>query len=833
MFGINKKTDENIIWKAQKGGQVKFLSCPIFECLFESSRGAGKTDALIMDFAKNVGRGWGEAWKGILFRETYPNLKDVIAKSQKWFRKIFPDAKYNQADRCWTFTGGEKLYFRHARTIDDYWSYHGHEYPWVAWEELTNWPTPDLYLMMMSVCRSSDVNVTVRSYRSTCNPWGCVPYGNVLTVDNGLVPIDKVNVGDLVWSCNEQGVMVEKHVTDTIAYEYNGVMVKEESRGRHMEFTEDHRFPLLNTDRTKHEVKYFNDLPNEAKIRRAPDEWKGEDVDFVYSGFDVYKRKTRFKKVKKLTLSQYARLFGWFVTEGSTSIEHDGAFLISQIKNPQVQMIKDLLDECGFHYRYDGKQFWISDKNWALHFNQFGYAKDKYIPKVLKNASKKILNELYDVMMLGDGCNSVYYTISTKLRDDVVEILIKMGFSTYISSKRGGFSNSLCYGINKNNNNSLTLYTGGKTVNRKVKKTNVEKQMVYCLTVEDTETFYLEQKGFVWLSGNCGHNWVKSRFIDAGPAGKIIREIMTVDQQKEAGLHNPTKERVLERCYVHGDRMENVKLMEADPDYELNLARNNNEASRKAWIKGDWDICSGGMFDDLWKKETHILKSFRVPNDWKIYRAFDWGMSKPFSVGWWAVSTGSLVKIDDKNIFFPKGTLIRVGEWYGWERGKANKGLRITNTMIGRGIREREKRIKSYHGQPKIYPGPADASIFGEESDKITIAQKISRAYFDNPNTNVCIFSPSNKKAGTRKMRWQIMRDMLEASVIKNKEYPQIYVFNNCQEGFIRTIIGIPRDDKDPDDIDTDAEDHAMDESAYMILFSSSSIQMRRYTQNR
>lgn len=161
----------NVVWEPIPGSQVDFMSCPFFEVLFEGGRGNGKTDSLLMDYAQFVGRGYGEEWRGILLRETYPNLEDVINKSLKWFTQIFPDAFYNSSDHVWKFSTGEKLYFRHAEKASDYWKYHGHAYPWVGWEELTNWQTDELYLKMMSVCRSTHPDMP-RRYRSTTNPLG-------------------------------------------------------------------------------------------------------------------------------------------------------------------------------------------------------------------------------------------------------------------------------------------------------------------------------------------------------------------------------------------------------------------------------------------------------------------------------------------------------------------------------------------------------------------------------------------------------------------------------------------------------------------------------------
>lgn len=159
------------IWAPQPGSQSAFMSCPIFEVLYAGTRGPGKTDALLMDFAQHVGQGFFEDWRGIIFRRTFPELKDIIAKANKWFPQIFPTAKYNKADHTWTFADGEQLIFAFMEKEEDYWKYHGHAYPWIGWEELTNWPDDTLFKRMFSTNRSSNKRVP-RKIRATCNPHG-------------------------------------------------------------------------------------------------------------------------------------------------------------------------------------------------------------------------------------------------------------------------------------------------------------------------------------------------------------------------------------------------------------------------------------------------------------------------------------------------------------------------------------------------------------------------------------------------------------------------------------------------------------------------------------
>lgn len=166
-------------WEAQKGGQVRFLRSPLFEVLLEGNRGGGKTEVLLADFCQHCGirgpdkplAGYGRYWRGILFRKSYPDLADVIEKSHRVIPPLFPAAVYNQQTHIWRWPWGESLRFAFAESEGDYWNYHGSEYPWIGWEELTTWSTDSLYLKMMSICRSSMPNMP-RKYRSTTNPFG-------------------------------------------------------------------------------------------------------------------------------------------------------------------------------------------------------------------------------------------------------------------------------------------------------------------------------------------------------------------------------------------------------------------------------------------------------------------------------------------------------------------------------------------------------------------------------------------------------------------------------------------------------------------------------------
>jgi hypothetical protein len=110
-----------------------------------------------MRFRKRVGLGYGKFWRGVIFDREYKNLDDLVAKSKRWFSLLDKDAKFLEAakDYKWVWATGEELLFRVIKKEADYWNYHGQEFPFIGWNELTKYPTGKLYSDMLSCNRSS------------------------------------------------------------------------------------------------------------------------------------------------------------------------------------------------------------------------------------------------------------------------------------------------------------------------------------------------------------------------------------------------------------------------------------------------------------------------------------------------------------------------------------------------------------------------------------------------------------------------------------------------------------------------------------------------------
>lgn len=309
-----------------------------------------------------------------------------------------------------------------------------------------------------------------------------------------------------------------------------------------------------------------------------------------------------------------------------------------------------------------------------------------------------------------------------------------------------------------------------------------------------------------------GHNWVKDRFIDPAPRGTVVKtEVEVFNPQTQ---ENETVVRT--QVAIFGSYRENKYL---PPEYVAELESITDENLRKAWLYGDWDVVAGDAFGDLWDKKYHVIPRFVIPESWSIDRAFDWGSSHPFSVGWWAEANGeeATVIIGDQVFKFcpAPGSLIQFFEYYGTEKLGTNKGLKKPAGEIAEKIRDIEVSLMS-NGWIKTqpWPGPADNQIRDvREADVDTIEKKMLKFGI--------AWEESDKSPGSRKNGMELFRERLVAA--KKGEGPAIYFMDNCRAS-IGLIPKLPRDPIKIDDVDTTAEDHSWDMTRYRVLKGNNKI---------
>ena len=289
---------------------------------------------------------------------------------------------------------------------------------------------------------------------------------------------------------------------------------------------------------------------------------------------------------------------------------------------------------------------------------------------------------------------------------------------------------------------------------------------------------------------------VKERFVTAGKPMTTIWEDVT--WRDPSGQEHRARQ---SRIFVPSSVFDNPALLNNDPDYVRRLA-SMPEAERKALLYGDWDTFSGQVFtewrndsdhygDRLW---THVIRPFRVPDGWTIWRGFDWGYSRPFSVGWYAVDH--------------ERRMYRIRELYGCT-GTPNTGVQWEPTRVAQEIRRIEAEDPNLMGK-RIF-GVGDPAIWQSDgTESIGALMERERVYFEKGD--------HARINGKMQVHHRLAFD--------EDGRPMLYVFDTCKH-FIRTVPNLVYDETDVEDIDTDGEDHIYDELRYVCMKNPISPRLR------
>jgi hypothetical protein len=157
-------------WAAQPGPQTDAIILrAVPELLFGGAKGGGKTDFLLGDFAQDAGQG--RAWRGVIFRRSYPELEEVIARSQMLIPATWPGSEWAKMEKTWYLSTGATLRMRSLEQPEDVSKYWGHEYAYIGWDELGAFPDDHAYRMMFACLRSAEP-VECKRVRATANPGG-------------------------------------------------------------------------------------------------------------------------------------------------------------------------------------------------------------------------------------------------------------------------------------------------------------------------------------------------------------------------------------------------------------------------------------------------------------------------------------------------------------------------------------------------------------------------------------------------------------------------------------------------------------------------------------
>jgi len=186
----------------------------------------------------------------------------------------------------------------------------------------------------------------------------------------------------------------------------------------------------------------------------------------------------------------------------------------------------------------------------------------------------------------------------------------------------------------------------------------------------------------------------------------------------------------------------------------------------------------------VWKPEKHIVAPFSIPATWKVWKSMDWGYAAPYAIYWFAM--------DPDGVHYIWRELYGAGE-------KVGTGTRETAVEVAKKVKRIEDHDERLGYEYRI--NLADPSIMS----KIGADRSIGQIFREN---GVKWQEAWNAKGSRVNGAQEIIRLLAE---------DKLKVFSTCKH-WLRTIPSISPDDLNPEDVDTNAEDHAWDATRYGIM---------------
>jgi hypothetical protein len=278
--------------------------------------------------------------------------------------------------------------------------------------------------------------------------------------------------------------------------------------------------------------------------------------------------------------------------------------------------------------------------------------------------------------------------------------------------------------------------------------------------------------------GGPGHQWVKKMFIDPAPPGKPFNatDIDTNRTLVYPPAHSKAGEPLFKRRFIPAMLTDNPYLYEQG-DYEAMLL-SLPEHQRKQLLEGNWDVAEGAAFPEF-NREIHTIAPFDIPNNWVKFRACDYGYGSYSAVVWFACT--------------PDEQLIVYRELY-------------VSKVLATDLADMVLELEADDGNIKY--GVLDSSCWHKRGDTgPSLAEQMIQ--------KGCRWRPSDRSAGSRKAGKNEVHRRLQ--VDEFMEEPRIVFFETCTN-LIAQLPSIPLDKKNPEDVDTKAEDHLYDALRYGIM---------------
>lgn len=277
--------------------------------------------------------------------------------------------------------------------------------------------------------------------------------------------------------------------------------------------------------------------------------------------------------------------------------------------------------------------------------------------------------------------------------------------------------------------------------------------------------------------GGIGHLWVKALWIERDFTGEFRRFKRAAD----------------DFCFVQSLPADNPYLEESYWE-ELNSLP---EPLRKAWVEGDWDVFAGQAFGE-WRRDIHVTAA--EPEHSTHSYAWRWAVG-----GDWG--------------YRDQGVLYLIG--MGPERRSLVRHEFAFREMDPFDVGQKYARVLMRFPRPEYLcidePAVSDGGQTINERIQAGMDSVLGRTTFGTPPVITPPKGPGSRYAKKQWLHEQlaynklVVDKALEAGVeIPAHALPHLQVHESCKY-LIRTLPALPIKENDPEDVDTDAEDHGYD----------------------
>jgi hypothetical protein len=217
----------------------------------------------------------------------------------------------------------------------------------------------------------------------------------------------------------------------------------------------------------------------------------------------------------------------------------------------------------------------------------------------------------------------------------------------------------------------------------------------------------------------------------------------------------------------------------------------------RAWREGDFDILAGQFFTE-WRYDLHVKEPYAIPDEWNRYCELDYGYNAPSALFWNAIT--------------PEGKVVTYRELY-------RSGLtysQLAEEFVA--MTPAREKIDFMVADPSIWnkDGRNDNALSGAEIFERRVAELWKGR--DRQKSIALVRGNNDRIAG-----WAVFREFLRPQPAKDPYTgrdivtSKFEVFSTCTE-LVRTMPLQVHDPNNPEDLDTEQEDHAQDAKRYGFM---------------